>query len=363
MKSILDTRGNNITDDTINYNNLETLNQFTTLTVLFINNYGTSTETKTVLIKDTHFEDEEVDNKKTGNIKLLVTGSSYPKTWTNDSSLPSLTGDETQAITLLRTTDIGNAAVKYNDSALLTDTDLNTTVKQLLFKLQEVTEQDQGGFDTTSLNLSGKLNQNTNAITVINADDWVNNARIANDAVTSASILDGTIQSTDLNIPSVASAILEKVYPVGSIYMNYNDDTDPAVALNFGTWSRVSGKFLVGAMENDSTTPDSFDKSKVYDTTGGGTRRHTLSADESGLPVHLHDNWGSHDETVNRQTFLGRTRVNHQGDDHTPRNSTYLSQDGVASSTYDGQTIAKSAEESHQNLPPYKVVSMWYRVS
>lgn len=353
MKSILTKKGTEIgSDNKIDYSSLQTLNQFTTLTLLFITNYGTVTEVKNTLTLDVHYTVDDTTNE----ITLLLTDNN----WTNDGALTAITRSTDSAVAVLRTTNITSAAVSYNDSALLTDTDLNTTVKQLLFKLQELSEQDQGGFDTSSLNLSGNLNQNTNAITTITADNWVTTTRIASGAVTSDSIANGSILAGDLNITNVSSAILEKVYPVGAIYMNYNNDTDPAVLLNFGSWNRVSGKFVVGAMETDSSSSDSFDKSKVYDTSGGGVK--SIALDKQHLPPHIHHN------SSRNSTNLWGTKA---GSYDSSRNNYFngVSSDGDGGQTKIQNTWGDGADEdgltgaAHQNLPPYKVVSMWYRVS
>lgn len=44
---------------------------------------------------------------------------------------------------------------------------------------------------------------------------------------------------------------LEDVFPVGSIYMNYDKTTNPATLLGFGTWERISGYYLMA----DSGSP------------------------------------------------------------------------------------------------------------
>lgn len=43
---------------------------------------------------------------------------------------------------------------------------------------------------------------------------------------------------------------LEDVFPVGSIYMNYNVETNPATLLGFGTWQRISGYYLMADSGN-----------------------------------------------------------------------------------------------------------------
>ena len=65
--------------------------------------------------------------------------------------------------------------------------------------------------------------------------------------------------------------ILNKVYPVGSIYQNISDSTNPAVLFGIGTWEQITDKFLAC-------------KGSTFVTDGGGT--YTLT--EANIPLHNH---------------------------------------------------------------------------
>ena len=66
----------------------------------------------------------------------------------------------------------------------------------------------------------------------------------------------------------------ERVYPVGSIYMNVGN-VNPSTLFG-GTWQKIEGRFLLGT-------------STAYTLGGtGGEYSHKLSAAESGLPAHGH---------------------------------------------------------------------------
>lgn len=66
---------------------------------------------------------------------------------------------------------------------------------------------------------------------------------------------------------------LEDVFPVGSIYMNYDTETNPATLLGFGTWKRISGYYLMA----DSGTPGLV----------GGENGFYITEDQ--MPSHSHD--------------------------------------------------------------------------
>lgn len=91
-------------------------------------------------------------------------------------------------------------------------------------------------------------------------------------------------QITAANLPNGTLAIvtdeaensidLTVVYPVGSIYMNATDDTNPATLFGIGTWNLIDSKFLYGA---NSLLSDLGD-------TGGAT---TATLVQSNLPASL----------------------------------------------------------------------------
>lgn len=94
--------------------------------------------------------------------------------------------------------------------------------------------------------------------------------------VAQATNADKVLVSTDTYKPLV-DALLELIYPVGSIYMSVND-TNPATFLG-GTWERWGqGRVPVGVNENDSDfeTPEKED----------GEKKHRLTIDE--MPNHRH---------------------------------------------------------------------------
>jgi len=72
---------------------------------------------------------------------------------------------------------------------------------------------------------------------------------------------------------------IEAAYPVGSIYMNASNNTNPSTLLGFGTWvALAAGKMLVGIDSGDTD----------FDTAGetGGAKDVTLT--EGQLPAHSH---------------------------------------------------------------------------
>ena len=82
--------------------------------------------------------------------------------------------------------------------------------------------------------------------------------------------------------------MLNKVYPVGSIYMSVNN-SNPATLFG-GTWEEIQGKFLLGRSTAHAAGST------------GGEETHTLTSDE--MPAHTH-NGPSHTHTGPSHTHTG----------------------------------------------------------
>ena len=134
------------------------------------------------------------------------------------------------------------------------------------------------------------------------------------------------------------TATIANAYPVGSIYMNASNSTNPATLLGFGTWSAFSeGRVLIGIDSSDS------DFDSVEET--GGSKTHTLT--EAQLPSHRHQ-VGSNDSTAGFGGAAGN--VEFVQDAGT----------GIGNAVNTSFTGSGSA---HNNVQPYIVVYMWKRTA
>ena len=121
----------------------------------------------------------------------------------------------------------------------------------------------------------------------------------------------------------------DKIYPVGSIYMNLKS-VDPSTLFG-GTWEQILGKFLLAAYDGGGYPPGST----------GGEAEHTLTIEE--MPNHTHgltivaDGIGGNS---------GRGLVND-----------YKSGSTIAATYPTGNNIP------HNNMPPYLAVYMWKRTA
>ena len=181
------------------------------------------------------------------------------------------------------------------------------------------------------------------------ASDSVVNASIASGAaIDAAKIADGSVSNAEFqHLDGVTSAIqtqidtkttLAAVYPVGSIYINATNSTNPGTLLGFGTWVAFgAGRVPVGI---DSSDTD-FD---TAEETGGAK---TVSLSTSQLPSHTHSisytESGPGGANISANFFAGISNNTAGALSHTT-----------------GSTGSGSA---HNNVQPYIVVYMWKRTA
>ena len=139
-------------------------------------------------------------------------------------------------------------------------------------------------------------------------------------------------------------ALLNAIYPVGSIYMSVNS-TSPATLFG-GTWERIKDRFLLaagGAYSAGAT---------------GGEATHTLTASE--MPAH------SHVPNTSGEYFVTT--------EDSGANNTRVAYSSSGNRWVDGQTSTShfhhrtgtdtvGSGAAHNNMPPYVAVNMWKRTA
>lgn len=122
------------------------------------------------------------------------------------------------------------------------------------------------------------------------------------------------------------TGLIDKIYPVGSIYMSVNS-TSPATLFG-GTWEQLKDRFLLGAGSTYSNGAT------------GGEATHTLTTNE--MPAHSHTG------------KVHKTDGHYTGDVNETR--TWSDPDTEVRIT---NSVGGGA--AHNNMPPYLVVYMWKR--
>lgn len=155
-------------------------------------------------------------------------------------------------------------------------------------------------------------------------------------------ILMGGKKITGLGSPTedtdavIKSALLNLIYPVGSIYLSYSHNS-PADLFG-GTWERIENRFLW------ATTPDG----QIGYT--AGERYHTLTTAE--MPSH------SHALAYSPNNTAGSSEYN------------FGIAQGAATNEFGGKgwsgnlgTFKEGGSAAHNNMPPYIQISAWRRTA
>lgn len=154
-----------------------------------------------------------------------------------------------------------------------------------------------------------------------------------------------------------------RAWPIGSIYLNAANATNPALLLGFGTWNAIGqGRVLVGA----GTGVDANAASRTFAAGNtGGEYAHVLT--EAELPAHTHTGMaasaGAHAHTfATRDLSAGGT--NGAGVEYNwgpPGAVVTVSSAGAH--THALTIDAKGGGEAHDTLQPYLAVYMWVRTA
>jgi hypothetical protein len=219
----------------------------------------------------------------------------------------------------------GTTAISPNLSTLtIAGTAVTATAAELNY-VDGVTSAIQTQLDEKALSDSPTLTGTPTAPTATTATDTT---QIATTAFVQ--------QEITANAVAIAEA-----YPVGSIYMNASNATNPSTLLGFGTWvALAAGKMLVGIDSGDTD----------FDTAGetGGAKEVTLT--EGQLPAHQH-----------RSAF---------GEYNTPQNLDF-GNNGVignfvttgAARGYGVDSESIGSGDAIDIMNPYIVVYMWKRTA
>lgn len=151
--------------------------------------------------------------------------------------------------------------------------------------------------------------------------------------------------STKLATTAFVQAVLQTLYPVGSVYSNATSSTNPATLLGFGTWTAFgAGKVMVGLDSGDATF-------STVGNTGGSkdatlvSHTHTATVTDPG---HFHS------------VLTNGVLVSEGGYGYGVQNA------GSTGTKTTGITVSNSTEGSsatNANLMPYVVVYCWKRTA
>ena len=155
--------------------------------------------------------------------------------------------------------------------------------------------------------------------------------------------------STKLATTAFVQAVLQTMYPVGSVYTNATSSTNPGTLLGFGTWTAFgAGKVMIGLDSGDATF-------STVGNTGGSkdaitvSHTHTATVTDSG---HAH----SYSITNNGNQSLS-------GGGSTANLGVSAATTGTATTGISVAVSTTGSSATNANLPPYVVVYCWKRTA
>ena len=156
--------------------------------------------------------------------------------------------------------------------------------------------------------------------------------------------------STTAFVAAAITAVKSALYPVGSIYTNSSDSTNPATLLGFGTWTAFgAGRVMVGFNSGNTL----FD---TAEETGGSANAivvsHTHTATQGAH---------SHSYQTGYQTSVSSSGTNGNFGGGTPDDTSYIYTTSSATPSISVSTTGSSG--TNANYQPYITVYMWKRTA
>lgn len=223
-----------------------------------------------------------------------------------------------------------------------------------------------GGVSGSSFNGSGGLTVSYNTVgapstTGTNATGtWGIN--ISGNAVTA---------STAAIASDIATSALNKIYPIGSVYINATNSTNPATLLGFGTWVAFgAGRVMVGFDAGDSLF-------NAAEKTGGSkdatlvSHTHSTSVSDPGHRHLLATNLGNTgapypDTTVTNANYISANAHSNGYENYVLDGVNSDTNVGLSGLNTTGISVGISTDgisATNANVQPYVTVYMWKRTA
>lgn len=183
-----------------------------------------------------------------------------------------------------------------------------------------------------------------NSITIGDAQTTINEA------------ISNVVGGTSNTYYSGGNLNIDKIYPIGSIYMTTNN-TNPSTIFEGTQWTQIKDRFLLAS-------GDTYQSGAT-----GGEANHTLTLSE--MPRHQHTVYGVRGLSYNSPTRLALQNdgnlVVYASDGSVKFNA---SSSSSATKSYRATNIGVDSDTefngdggSHNNMPPYLTVNIWQRIA
>jgi len=169
----------------------------------------------------------------------------------------------------------------------------------------------------------------------------------------------GVTQSFGNSAPSLATtafvqAALAALHPVGSIYINATNSTNPATLLGFGTWTAFGAGLVMVGFDSGNALFDAAEE------TGGSAN--------TTLPTHTHTATSTVTDPSHSHTMIAVTNASLGGGSETiPRsintNTTFTTNAATTGITVATTNASAGSSGTNANYQPYITVYMWKRTA
>lgn len=151
--------------------------------------------------------------------------------------------------------------------------------------------------------------------------------------------------TTQIATTALVFAVMQALYPVGSIYSNISASTNPNTLFGFGTWVAMEGVTIIGRSSTDSTF---------------GTAGSTGGSKDAIVPTHTHTITDpGHSHTIG---YTGN--LNYSGGGGNANTFFGAGTNQATNSNTTGITVnTAGVSVTNANLPPYVVAYVWKRTA
>lgn len=162
-------------------------------------------------------------------------------------------------------------------------------------------------------------------------------------------VINGGIDTTNIepggiSVAAIANDVYSKIWPIGSVYINATNNTNPNELLGIGTWTEFgTGRVPVGYDASQT------DFNAAEKTGGNNTHNHTLAAGAAMIGSPLGDSGRLGFKSSQNGDLSGSTYNVGASSSSTPNTRSH-------------NTALTGTTDSTTSMPPYITVYMWKRV-
>ena len=195
----------------------------------------------------------------------------------------------------------------------------------------------------------------------------------ATSAISASSAIRDGAQNVIVDTYAKKSALLDLIYPVGSIYMNLNS-TNPATLFG-GTWVQIKDRFLLAAGTTYSANSTGGEASHTLTTSEMPSHTHTQASHTHSNAAHTHGlrsgtDWSTAVGGLNAATNKSQIGAVDGGTNGLgyyyktlADNVDWVQSVSISIGSSTPTIYSSGGGQAHNNMPPYMTVYVWRRTA